>query len=460
MFSVTEVLKATNGKFLTVSELTRIKGVSIDGRTIQRDELFIAIKGLRCNGHMFVADALKKGARGTVICSKNPIPPYVMELAKKTDCFIISVSDTLKAFGEIASFHRKKFDIPIVAITGSNGKTTTKEMVECVLREKWSPLKNIGTQNNLIGVPLTLLKLADKNKSAVIELGMNRRKEIKRLTEIVRPNIGVVTNIGPAHLEYLKSLEGVYRAKRELLDFLGKGDIAVLNNDDAHLNRFRKKELKIFTFGIKTDSDFQAKDIKRERNGWRFSVKGESYFIPLTPYHDIYNSLIAISIGILFNVKSEKIRESLSNYAPLENRMARRIFKGIEFIDDTYNSNPLSMENAIKTLADYRAKGKRILISGDMLELGNKAPYYHKKIGALVACSGIDDFIGVGKLMRNGFLAAKKSGMENTWFCQSKKEVVTLLKRIAQPDDVVLVKGSRAIKMEDVITCFITSFTH
>ncbi len=235
--------------------------------------------------------------------------------------------------------------------------------------------------------------------------------------------------------------------------------MALLNNDDLFLRRFKKRGLKILTFGIDTRSDFRAKGIRKKGRGWRFTVSGKPYFIRLSPYHDIYNALAAISIGTLFNISAGEMKNTLSNYTPLEKRMVRGVFRKIEFIDDTYNSNPFSLESAIKTLENIKTRGRKILVSGDMLELGKKARYYHDRAGRLVACSGITNFIGVGELMRDSFLAAKRSGMKNAWFCSSNKEAAALLRDIARPDDVVLVKGSRAMRMEEVIKCFITSFT-
>ena len=460
MFSVNEILKATEGRLLAGSKTGKIKGISPDTRTIRKGELFIATKGAKYDGHTFLADAFKKGAMGAVVSSKNVVFSGITKLVTRQNRFIISVPDTITALGEIARFHRQRFDIPLVAVTGSNGKTASKEMIAAVLGGEWAPLKNSGTLNNFIGLPSTLLELTGRNKSAVVELGMNRFGEIGKLSEISRPNIGVVTNIGPSHLEFLKDLEGIYRAKKELLNFLGTGDIAVLNNDDIFLRRFKKKGLRIVTFGIKPGCNYRATGIKREAGGWRFRVGDQPYSMPLRSYHDIYNALAAISVGRLFNVDSNEMARALSRFRPLEKRMTRCVFKGIEFLDDTYNSNPLSLGSAIQTLADYRVKGKRILVSGDMLELGEKAAYYHKKIGRSVARSGIDNFIVVGKLMRNSFLAAKSCGMKDTYFCSSKQKAAVLLKRIARPHDVILVKGSRATKMEDIIKCFITSSTH
>ncbi|MDD5680566.1 MAG: UDP-N-acetylmuramoyl-tripeptide--D-alanyl-D-alanine ligase [Candidatus Omnitrophica bacterium] len=464
MFSINELTKITEGKIFCRRDFGhgRVTGISIDSRTIKKGELFIAIPGEKYDGHDFTAAAIKKGAAGAVISSKK-----IGYIKKKIGCsfnpendvFFIAVNDTLKMLGRLAHFHREKFDIPAIAVTGSNGKTTTKEMIAAVLGNGWAPLKNSGTQNNLVGVPLTLLRLTDANQSLVAELGMNAEGEIRQLAGIVRPNIGVITNVGPSHLQYLGDLNGVYRAKKELLDFLSRGDIALLNGDDRLLGRFKRKDLKVFRFGVGKDADFRAEDIKREDFGWSFNAAGASYSLRLPAYHDIYNALAAISVGTLFNVPSGRMREALAEYVSLDKRMVRGIIEGIEFIDDTYNSNPLSMRSAIATLSDYNAKGSRILISGDMLELGKKAADYHSEIGELVAESGIDKFISVGKLARNSFIAAKKKGMRDIWFCKTKEEAASILRKVTKPNDVVLVKGSRGMRMEEVIRCFTISYT-
>ena len=238
MFSVRDILKITYGELLTNSHASRVKGISIDSRTISKGELFIAIKGNRYDGHDFVIDAIKNEAAGVMVSSEKI---NSVKLADKNNRFIISVDNTLESLGQLARFHRDRFDMPVIAVTGSNGKTTTKEMIENMLSGIWSPLKNKGTQNNLIGVPLTLLKLTDRNESAIIELGMNRRGEIKKLTEMSRPNIGIITNIGPSHLEYLGSIRAVYDAKKELLDFLDIGDIAVFPSKCKYLSSFGLK---------------------------------------------------------------------------------------------------------------------------------------------------------------------------------------------------------------------------
>jgi len=459
MFTVNEIIKATKGKLLLGDKRARVKGVSIDSRTIRKGELFVAIRGARYDGHSFIADAANKGAAGVLLHSKSTLSSDALKAEKKSKPFVVSVRDTSGSLGDLALFHRKRFDIPFVAVTGSNGKTTTKEMIGCVLQRGWHPLKNPGTQNNLIGVSSTLLKLKRVHKSAVIELGMNHFGEIKRLTQLARPNIGLVTNIGPAHLEYLNDLKGVYCAKKELLDSLGQGDIAVLNNDDSLLKRYKRRSVRTVTYGIMRRSDFQADGVKRYAGGWRFSVSGKRFFLNSVARHDVYNALASIAVGRLFGVRYEEISGALRHYSALEKRMTRTVRQGIEIIDDTYNSNPLSLIGAVRTLADYKTRGRKTLVSGDMLELGKRAGYYHSKIGRVVAGSRIDNFITIGELARRSFLEAKRYGMKNAWCCSTKEEAVEILRKITRPADVILVKGSRARRMEDVISCFTTSFS-
>ncbi|MDP3789453.1 MAG: UDP-N-acetylmuramoyl-tripeptide--D-alanyl-D-alanine ligase, partial [Candidatus Omnitrophota bacterium] len=428
MFTVEEILKATKGKLLSRrAPVTAVSNVSTDSRTIKKNELFVAIPGENFDGHDYIDAAIKRGAAGAVISSKKA----VSNLNAEGNTFFVAVNDTVEALGQLARFHRERFDIPAIAVTGSSGKTTTKEMIAAALSAGWHPLKNSGTQNNFIGVPLTLFRLTDAYDSLVVELGTNHPGEIKRLAEISRPNIGVITNVGPSHLEYLGDINGVYRAKKELLDFLGSGDIALLNADDSFLRRFKGKGLKVLRFGMDETADFRAEDIRREAGGWSFKVSGASYSLKLPAYHDIYNALAAIATGSLFGVPSGKMRGALADYVSLDKRMVKGIIKGIEFIDDTYNSNPLSMKNAIMTLSSYPVRGKKILISGDMLELGKKSARYHSEVGELVAGSDIDKFISVGRLARNSFNAAKKKGMRDARFCKTKEEAVSIQQKVA-----------------------------
>jgi UDP-N-acetylmuramoyl-tripeptide--D-alanyl-D-alanine ligase len=271
--------------------------------------------------------------------------------------------------------------------------------------------------------------------------------------------MAVITNIGPSHLQYLGTLKGIYKAKRELLDFLGCGDIALLNGDDLFLDRFNSKDLRVLKFGAGKGVDFRAEDIRMENRGWSFTVRRQRYLLKSPARHDIYNALAAISAGTLFSVPPEQMREALAGYVSLDKRMARSIIRGVEFIDDTYNSNPLSVKDAIETLRDYDVRGSKILVSGDMLELGGKSAYYHRKTGALAAASGIDKFITLGEFAPYSFAAAKKAGIRDAWLCESREGAAAVLRKIAAPGDVVLVKGSRRMRMEEVIKCFTSCCT-
>ena len=456
-FHIDEILREIKGKLLTDGGRRVFTGVSIDSRQIKDGQIFIAIKGKNYDGHDFVRQAIKGGAACAIVQGEKA--KKVLGATGHPRRCIISAADTVMALGHLAALHRRGFDIPSIAVTGSCGKTATKEMIYRAIRSSWRPLKNIGTQNNHIGVPLTILKLNNRHGSIVLELGMNHSGEIQRLSRIAQPNVGVVTNIGPAHLQYLGSLQSVYKAKKELLDYLDSWDTAILNHDDAFLRRYRKKGLRIMRYGITHRSEFQARKARRLRNGWSFEVKGTSYFMPSLAYHDIYNALAAICVGTLFNVKQDCMHRALKDIVPPAQRMEVKTFKGIAFIDDTYNSNPLSLESAIKTLSNIKTKGKKILITGDMLELGGRSRYYHARLGRAIAKSGIDELIAVGQLARYTYLEAVSNGMRQSRFYHSKDEVVPLLREMAKPNDVVLVKGSRAMKMEDIIECFITSST-
>ncbi|MBN1872109.1 MAG: UDP-N-acetylmuramoyl-tripeptide--D-alanyl-D-alanine ligase [Candidatus Omnitrophica bacterium] len=457
MFKIDEIIRWTKGRVLSVAKDYEFGNISIDSRDVRDGAIFIAIKGKRYDGHDFAVKALMNGASCAIVEGRKA--SSVFGDAKRLRRCIISVKDTIRALGDLAALHRRRFDIPSVAVTGSCGKTTTKDMIGSVLKGSWRPLTNAGTKNNAIGVPLTILTLDERHDSLVVELGMNHAGEIRRLAEMSRPNVGVVTNVGPCHIQYLGNMRSVYKAKKELLDYLDRWDSAILNNDDNFLCRFRGSGLNILRYGIRERSDYQARKISRSGNGWSFEVNGFSYSIPSLARHDIYNALAAICVGRLFNVSEDEIRNGLSRIRASDHRMNMKTFSKIRFIDDSYNSNPLSLESAVKTLSELNARGRKILVLGDMLELGAKSKLYHERIGKIIAGSDINEFIAVGPMARNIHMQAAKGGMKQSRFCNSKDEAVSFLKSIVRPYDVVLVKGSRATKMEEIIECFITSFT-
>lgn len=443
-FRAKDILEATNGELLFGDATSGIFGISTDSRNIKEGDLFIAIKGERFDGHDFVEGVLKKGACGAIVSNAAFVRLY-----PSSRHIVIRVQDTLKALGDIANFHRMRFKLPIVAITGSCGKTTTKEMAHDVLSKKYNTLKNDGTENNLIGVPLTLLKLTQEHEAVVLELGMNHFGEIGRLSQIVRPTIGVITNIGEAHLEYLGDLDGVLKAKLELIQHIEDGGTLLLNGDDERLKgiKIAGKTKRLF-FGIGNSNDFKAQDLK----GIRLNSIG---------VHDVSNALCAFSIGHLMGVSFNDAKDALNNYKPMKGRLEVKRLNGITLIDDTYNANPYSVRVALDALARLEVSGKRIAVLGDMLELGEKSSSLHKGIGKYAAQCEIDVLIASGRFSGDV--------IEGASHCEEKKirlynapdaaAAAGILKGVIRDGDCALVKGSRRMKMEEVIECFTKSST-
>lgn len=449
MFKVDELIKVIQGRLLFGKKDTLVSGVSIDSRTIKAGELFIALKGNHFDGHDFVNEAIKKKA-GAVI---------VEELKNKKDKFpipIIKVKDALVALADIANYHRKKFNIAVIGITGSNGKTTVKDMLAWILETKFKVLKNPGTQNNQIGLPMALLKL-DKNFAvAVLEMGTNHFGEIPYLTRIAQPHIGIITNIGPAHLEFLKNLKCVYREKAALINNLIPPSIAVLNMDDDLLRQNIKDNNKfIIGFAIKRNADYRASKIKRKKKQVEFLVN-KRYCIQLNTagFINVYNALAAISVARLFGIDYNIIAQRLANFKFPQGRLIFINKDNINFIDDTYNSNPASLKEALDTLDNLKVKGKKIFIMGDMLELGSQKENFHCLAGKQIA-KVCDILITVGENARLAAKGAQEAGLDkrSIFNCCNSPEAKTLLINQIRPqkNDVILVKGSRLMQMEKVM---------
>lgn len=403
MFKISEITAVTGGKVIPEKPEAQIRGISTDSRTVRPGELFIPLAGERFDGRRFIPEVLKKGA------------------------FVLKVRDGLKALQTLAACHRAKFKIPVVGVTGSVGKTTTKDMIASILSQEKQTLKNTENFNNEIGVPLTLLKLTKKHKAAVIEMAMQRLGEIEQLAEIVRPTIAVVTNIGEAHLEFLKTKKYVARAKAEIFKFLRREDFAVINQDDEYfehlLSKVRCPRSHVKTFGVLEKANVTPKDLE----GIKLPVPGE---------HNIYNALASIAVAKILKVKKISVKKGLENFKPSGKRM--HIVDrpdGIRIIDDTYNANPQSMSAALRTLASMN--GRRIAVMGDMLELGKTARSAHQRILKLARDLKIDAVYTFGKFWPRSY--------------RDKKLMIKNLKKIVRPRDIILVKGSRAMLMEEVV---------
>lgn len=449
MFTVRDILSAVKGKLLSGNMEEILTGVSTDTRKIKKGELFLAIKGDRFDGHSFILEAFSKGAGG-VLVQEGGITNANFKLP---DISFISVNDSVKALGDIGNFHRSRFTIPIIGITGSNGKTTTKEMAAAILSKKFNALKNFGTENNNIGVPLTLMRLNSEHNIAVLEMGTNHLGEIRRLSEIARPTIAIITNIGPSHLEYLEDIDTVLKAKVEILEHMDKDAKLILNADDEYLKKI-KTNLKTVWFGFDKEADFYADKINMEPDGIKFRLN-KKWDISLGGLgrHNVYNALSAIACAWDFGISIDEIRDALREFRVPNMRMEVKRFGDIKIINDTYNANPQSMKQAIEALRDMATEGRKILIAGDMLELGTFSGRFHHLVGKQAAESGIDLIVAVGKLAEHVAKGAQEAGMSNRKIklCAVMKEAREKVATLIKKGDTILIKGSRAMKMEEIV---------
>lgn len=451
MFRVDEIIQATQGILVQGSPADKITGISTDSRSLRPKEAFLALCGNNFNGHDFIATAIKSKASCLIVEQdfKAKVPAALT---------VIKVKDTTLALGNIARFQRQKINLPVIAVTGSNGKTTTKEMVAWVLSANAQVLKNEGTKNNQIGLPQTLIQLTPRDKFAVIEIGTNHFGEVDYLAKIAGPNIGIITNIGPSHLEFLKDLKGVAKEKTALLDNLAKPAIALLNADDRSLKGLIKHKaagLQVFSYGINAQSDFCASGVKLSNGKVKFKVNSKFNFeLSTLGDYNIYNAIAAIAVGRILGLSYPIIRQRLSTFKFPKGRLNLVEFKGLRFIDDTYNSNPLSLKTALAALAAAKCKGRKILIMGDMLELGKQKELLHRQIAWSIT-NTCDLLIAVGSLARFTAASARKQGLADRqiFCCDNALAAKDLLfkKVLPETDDLILVKGSRSMKMEKIL---------
>jgi len=452
VFSVGEIVKATGGILVQGDFKGKICGISTDSRKSKPQEAFLALKGNNFNGHDFIEESLKSGISTLVLerLTGRLIP---------TDVAVIKVKDTTEALGDIARFQRQKFNLPVIAVTGSNGKTTTKDMTAWVLSSGAQVLKNEGTQNNQIGLPQTLIQLTEKDNFAVVEIGTNHFGEVDYLAKIAKPNIGLITNIGLSHLEFLYNLRGVLKEKLSLLDNLAKPAFAILNADDKLLKGIitqSNNRKHVFSYGIDEKSDFCASGIKLKNGKLEFKVGSKFNFALSTlGYYNAYNALGAISVGRIFGLSYPEISSRLATFKFPKGRLNLIEFKGLKFIDDTYNSNPFSLKAALSALNAVKCKGKKILVMGDMLELGKQKELLHRQIARSIT-NTCDFLLAVGGLTRLTAQAAEKIGFKskNIFCCDNALQAKDFLFNKMSPKacDLILVKGSRSMKMEEIFS--------
>ncbi len=450
MLSLDKIIEAVNGELICGSMDTRIAGVSTDSRSIREGDLFIPIVGDKFDGHDFIGVVLDKGAVA-VLTSKDVEP-----VGGKA---VIKVEDTLTALGDLARYYRAGFNIPFVGITGSVGKTSTKDMISSALSQGFNVHKTMGNFNNHIGLPLTILNLETDHEAAVIEMGMSGFGEIKYLSSIAKPDIAVITNIGLSHIEKLGSRQNILKAKMEILEGLKSDGMVILNGDDKLL--YGLNDLLSFRtvyFGMEDGLNYQACNVKTmgERGtSFEITVKNNDYKVnvPVPGIHNIYNALAAIAVGIELNMPMEKIIKGIAEFVPSKMRLNIIDSNGIKIINDAYNASPQSMEAAIDVLSDIGENGRTVAVLGDMLEMGEWAYKAHVDIGRYAFSKGIDYIFTIGENGRNIANGALESGAQEgkVLAFDNNNDIKSFLKGFVKNGDVILVKGSRGMKMEEIV---------
>ena len=462
-FSTDEIIKATGGMLIGGRSDRSFGGLSTDSRNIGRGSLFVPLAGERFDGHDYIADAVNKGA-AAVLCSRDR---REMVVSFSDDINTIIVDDTMKALGDMANFWRRKFSIPVAAVTGSSGKTTTKEMMAAIAGISMNVLKNKGNFNNLIGLPLTLLELNSGHEMAIVEMGTNRRGEVKRLTEISEPDIGIVTNIGPAHLEGFGSLESVREEKGDLFLGMKSQGVAITNSDDemstglAHKWPGRK-----ITFGMKRDAEVRAKDVVMKDKGvmaFKLDIEGESKVVEMSVpgIHNVYNALAAAAASLASGVGNEDVYRGLTEFHQIPGRMSiHRLKSGAYLVDDAYNANPASLREALLTLRELSGESESMVVFGDMLELGDKSEKLHEEAGMIMAETGVRKIFLRGIFSQAVARGLKRGGVGDNqiFFTDSPDDLVDRLRGYLRPHYWLLVKGSRGMKMERFVQAVVAEF--
>ena len=421
-----------------------VKKISIDSRDVDENTIFFAIKGDRFDGHDFVCDVAKKGVCA-VVCHKKV----------ECDVPVIYVDDTKSAFLNLAKYYRQKNkNLLVVGLTGSVGKTTTKEMTAYVMSQKFKTLKTEGNLNNEIGVPKTLFRLSEDTECAIVEMGMDAKGQIEKLTSCAMPDCAIITNIGVSHIENLGSRENILKAKLEILKGMKKGSYIFLNGDNDLLNTVENKDFKIIKFGIENkDCDVVATYIEENDYTTSFYVSvddtSQRIIIPTVGIHNVYDALAAFAVGYYNGMKTSDIADGLLNYKPSGMRQNITKHHGITVIEDCYNASPDSQRAGLNTLCKI-AEGKKVAILGDMLELGDYSKEAHRKVGEYAAECGVDFLYTFGEQAKFIADGAYRKGLEHIYIYVDKEHLIADLKNHVQVGDTLLFKASRGMKLEEV----------
>ena len=454
--TVEDVVRGTQGALVGGDLGVPVTGVSIDSRTLEVGEAFFAIRGHRLDGHGYLRDAVARGAACVVVHAlPDDLPASVAA---------VLVDDTTRALGRFAAHHRARFTLPVAAVTGSNGKTTTKEMMAAVLGALGPVLKPEQSFNNQWGVPLTLLRLGPAHRAVALELGANQPGEIAALAEISRPTVGVVTVVASAHTEFFGSLDGVQAEKSALVRAIAPDGSVVLNADDPRVLAMRAVARgRVLTFSAHQSADVRAVGpVEEAVGGLRFTLDIAGARMPVrvgfAGRHNVINALAAAGVGSAVGLDIERIVSGLEAARPAKGRCVWRRAGLLRVLDDTYNANPASVAAALETLNAAADAPRRVVVLGDMLELGEIAEQAHREVGRAVAASGAAEFIAMGTYARVAAAAAREAGLLESHHTATFGDTVALLLKRLAPGDALLVKGSRSMRMERVVDALIARF--
>ena len=438
---VKDILNITKGQLIIGNENLECENFSKDTRTIQKGDIYIGIKGEKFDGSKFWSQALDNGADAVIIENIEIHPEQLEKYSNKT---IIKVENTLNALYEIAKYKRSLYDIPVVAVTGSVGKTSVKDIIYAVLKSKYNVLSTKGNFNNHLGVPLTILELRDHD-ALVVEMGMNHFGELHNLSNIAKPTIAVITNIGTAHIGNLGSRENILKAKLEILDGMDDG-ILIINNDNDMLRTVKYNNL--ITVGIENESDYIAKEIQDKVFSSNFYINNQYIVLPVGSKAFIYNALFAYAVGTKLGISSEEISNSLKSFTLTPHRLELIKTDSINIIDDTYNASLDSVKNGLELLG--KVNGRKVFIFADILELDEYGENIHKEIGNIIIENNIDVLITVGNLSKHTYEVVKNNNTECYYF-ESNGQLLQDIDSILKDGDTILVKGSNGMKLIEVV---------
>jgi len=449
--SLTQLASFVDVRLSGPEGLERVTRISTDSRTLQRGDLFVAIRGQNFDGHAFIGQASERGAVGGVVerTWKGDVPPSFA---------LIRVLDPLEAYHQIAARYRQSLSLKVVAITGSNGKTSTKDFVAAVLGRRFRVTKTEGNFNNHVGLPRTMLEASSEDEIAVWEIGMNHPGEIAVLARLAAPDVALITNIGLAHIEFMGTREAIAKEKGALAEAIGIGGTLILNADDSFSHEIAKRTAGKVIFAGTKEGTVQATDLRQSASGSEFTILEGAHRcraqLPVPGLHMVQNALLAIAAGRLFGLSIEDCAAGLASAPLTKARLQIKTIRGVEFIDDSYNANPDSMQAALRTLVELETDGRRIAVLGQMAELGDESERGHREVGEAAAALKVDQLIAIGDTAATIAEAARNAGLKNARTVSSPKAAADALVEEVSPGDLILIKGSRSARTELVLENF------